>query len=421
MRYYRITIIRFINKYTKIMDWIESDSYLKGIINNKPKLHDPVRVASFDLDDTLIVRSKKTQKWKLVDSSIKQKIAELIENKYIIIVFTNQGGMSLNKKFDKPLWRKAMDDLVKILTSETDNDFYFAIYVAKKYDIYRKPNIGLWNLMKQDIKDEFNLDSVQISTKSFFCGDAAGRIYPSMFKKKLYPTSKGGDFSDTDRKFALNIGIKFLTPEEFYLDSKNSENLKTNYKLSGVNPTEIIDEIENTKLVNYKFKPRKKEMIVMIGQPGSGKSFFVKNYILPNGYVHINQDKCKTKAKCLSETENALSKGKSVVIDNTNPDVISRMTYTNLAKENNYDHVRAIIMETPDELAKHLNNVRHIYSSGTVPKVTDIAYNIYRKNFVLPQYEENFDKIETVTFYFDKSMLDDPKWKRSFMKFSEYK
>jgi bifunctional polynucleotide phosphatase/kinase len=38
---------------------------------------------------------------------------------------------------------------------------------------------------------------------SFFVGDAAGRQYPG----------RKSDFSSTDRKWALNIGIPFFTPE----------------------------------------------------------------------------------------------------------------------------------------------------------------------------------------------------------------
>lgn len=40
---------------------------------------------------------------------------------------------------------------------------------------------------------------------SFYCGDSAGR--------KVNPTSKKPDFSDTDLKFSLNIGFPFRTPE----------------------------------------------------------------------------------------------------------------------------------------------------------------------------------------------------------------
>lgn len=40
--------------------------------------------------------------------------------------------------------------------------------------------------------------------KSFYCGDAAGRLKTSSTPK---------DFSDSDLKFALNIGLPFLTPE----------------------------------------------------------------------------------------------------------------------------------------------------------------------------------------------------------------
>lgn len=44
--------------------------------------------------------------------------------------------------------------------------------------------------------------------ESMYVGDAAGR--PAEGKKKK-------DFSCSDRLFALNIGVKFLTPEEHFL------------------------------------------------------------------------------------------------------------------------------------------------------------------------------------------------------------
>lgn len=44
--------------------------------------------------------------------------------------------------------------------------------------------------------------------ESMYIGDAAGR--PAVGKKKK-------DFSFSDRLFALNIGVKFLTPEEHFL------------------------------------------------------------------------------------------------------------------------------------------------------------------------------------------------------------
>ena len=323
----------FIDCYYR-MDWTETNSYLKGIMNHYDELPDPTRIASFDLDDTLIHRPKSNSKnkesdtkWKLLDSNIKNKIADLVAKKYLIVIFTNQSGMGSGKNFDKPKWRIAMNDLAKILLSETSDKYYFAVYVAKKHDLYRKPNLGMWDQMKIDLRAEFKLgkkDKLRISKKSFFCGDAAGRKKSSIFKKKIYPSSTTGDFSDTDRKFALNIGIDFVTPEEFYLDDAP----KMDYELSGVDPSKYIDEINEINEINeidYQFKPRKKEMIIMIGPPGSGKSEFVKKYILPEGYIHVNQDTCKTRAKCIAQATDVLGKKKSVVIDNTNPDVLSRM------------------------------------------------------------------------------------------------
>lgn len=413
------------------MDWTETNNYLKGIVNNLSNLNDPVRVAAFDLDDTIIHKPRgksHNNKWQFFKNKeiITSKIKELVDDNYIIVIFTNQSGMNNGKNFNKCKWRQAMNDLMNFMMSSVKK-YYFAVYVAKSYDLYRKPNIGLWEQMKNDLAEEFNLKKVRISAKSFFCGDAAGRTAPSKYRKILYPKSLTGDFADTDRKFALNIGILFLTPEQFFEKDANEEE----YELSGIDPVELMNEAidnnndndndnnNNNNNNEYEFEPRNKEMIIMVGPPGSGKSEFVKKFILPHKYVHINQDTCRIKTKCLSLTETALKKKKSIVIDNTNSNVLSRMDYTSLAKNHGYKHIRAIVMNTDIAIAKHLNNVRHVYSAGKQSKINKIVYNIFKNNYVKPIKTEYFDKIETIDFVFDSEKLEDPKWKRIFLRYSE--
>jgi bifunctional polynucleotide phosphatase/kinase len=83
------------------MDWTENNHYMHGVLNRLPILYDPIRIAGFDLDDTIISKPKKGEKWKIIDKNIIPKIKELVNDNYIIVIFTNQGGMSLNKNFNK--------------------------------------------------------------------------------------------------------------------------------------------------------------------------------------------------------------------------------------------------------------------------------------------------------------------------------
>lgn len=71
---------------------------------------------------------------------------------------------------------------------------------ATESDQYRKPGVGMWKYLKDDIFQEYKIDMKE----SFYCGDAAGRPKTA---------SRSKDFSDSDIKFAHNIGLKFYTPE----------------------------------------------------------------------------------------------------------------------------------------------------------------------------------------------------------------
>jgi bifunctional polynucleotide phosphatase/kinase len=146
----------------------------------------------------------------------------------------------------------------------------------------------------------------------------------------------------------------------------------------------------------------------MVGMQASGKSSFVKKHLVPKGrfarcfllyvgYVRINRDTLKTQEKCVSEAKKSLSEGRSVVIDNTNPDVASRAKYINLAKQLNIP-CRCFVMTTPRKLAEHLNVFRELLSGGKAPRIPDIAYNVYQKKFKEPSESEGFTQIIKCNF-----------------------
>lgn len=69
---------------------------------------------------------------------------------------------------------------------------------ATMSDKYRKPATAAWDyFMKTHVTGKGKQLDMK---KSFYCGDAAGRPKED---------NKPKDFSDSDRKFAINVGIPF--------------------------------------------------------------------------------------------------------------------------------------------------------------------------------------------------------------------
>lgn len=98
-------------------------------------------------------------------------------------------------------------------------------------------------------------------------------------------------------------------------------------------------------------------MIIMVGSPGSGKSFFASNKLACHDRMKvINRDKLGTWQKCVSEAKNYLSSNCSVVIDNTNPDKESRKRFIDIAKSLKIP-CRVFLMDVSKEHAKHNNKV----------------------------------------------------------------
>ncbi|KAJ0249289.1 Polynucleotide 3'-phosphatase ZDP [Hirschfeldia incana] len=168
-------------------------------------LNDSEKIAAFDFDGCLAKTSVKVvgaDAWSLMYPSIPEKLQSLHSEGYKLVIFTNESNIDRwkNKR------QAAVDSKIGRLNSfikrvEVPIQVFIACGVATsggKDDLYRKPKPGMWQLMKKHFNSGIEIDM----DKSFYVGDAAGRK---------------GDHSDADIKFAQANGLKFYTPEEYFI------------------------------------------------------------------------------------------------------------------------------------------------------------------------------------------------------------
>jgi bifunctional polynucleotide phosphatase/kinase len=336
-------------------------------------------IAAFDLDHTII----KPKSGKVFPTSIDDwifaykmdKIVEYSNKGYKIVIFTNQkgsfegkGGMTFSQF--KTRWFTIFESL----------NVPAYIIVSTQDDFNRKPATRMWYFMKSILNGD-----VKINRKDcFYVGDAAGR--PK-------------DHNDCDIKFAINIGISFMTPEEFFEDSKEYPFEKLTKNLKGFNPKLYLENKEKEKEKNYaSWKELEKgfRAVIMIGSPASGKSS------LANKICQISKDKChilsmdieKTKKKMKDMIKSVLSTpNESLIIDATNGTIKARQEWIDIIKTINPEiHIVGVYVNVAKDLAFHLNKLRGIKSlSKEVPAV---AIHAYWKRFERPTMEtDKFDKI----------------------------
>lgn len=131
--------------------------------------------------------------------------------------------------------------------------------------------------------------------ESFFVGDAAGR--PDNWKSGYTK-----DFASTDRKFAINIGIKFYTPEEFFLGEAPAI-----FDLGPFDPKGLLEVssasnswLDSSKIVG------EKHLVIFVGPPAAGKTKFFKD--------HFESLDCRLVEDANYNFKDLLSKGKTIVV-----------------------------------------------------------------------------------------------------------
>ncbi|GAM17837.1 hypothetical protein SAMD00019534_010120 [Acytostelium subglobosum LB1] len=360
------------------------------------------KVAAFDMDDTMIHTksgakfAKDRRDWVWWDDSVPIEMKRLHDDGYQVIVITNQGGVGIKSKFDKGKFNSVsgkIQDLCKEIGIPC-----IAIMACDLNGEWRKPNKLMWEFLEEECN---NTGAPFDASQCFYVGDAAGR--PDNWKP-----GKKKDFANSDRAFAMTCGIAFQTPEEFFLGEQPFVD-----KSGAVSKFAVPQPPRSGEILEGggNITSPKQEMIVLCGWPASGKSTFSKTHLVPAGYGWVNRDTMGDPKKCLKAAIQFLSQGKSVVIDNTNPMPSGRKEYIDAAKAAGVP-VRCFHMQTPRELAEHLNYYRERMGQGK--HVPGIGYATFNKNFVEPKVSEGFTEVKKVNFILnlrpeDETMYNIPK------------
>ena len=235
----------------------------------------------------------------------------LIKKGYKLLLFTNQfsrGKKQVNNKVNR------------VVTFLRKLDLPMTAYITTKKDHNRKPEIGMW--------EYFTSHNMYVK-KAIFCGDALGRP---------------GDFSDSDKMFGVNSGMKVLTPEESF-------------------PGVVVQLDQHPK-----------RAVVFVGAPGVGKSTVYNKAF--SDFVHINQDKLGSRSKVLRTIKQ--NNGKNMVIDSTNASKRKRQEIYDLLPDD-YD-IQVLYFVNDGRRGNALRTGK--------ARVPDIVYHVYFKHLTPPEKTE---------------------------------
>ena len=318
----------------------------------RPIKGDGIKVIFADLDHTLItpkgkhVFPKTIDDWKWKDETIVPKLKDMYNNKgYEIVIVSNQ----------KKMTREEVNTKVQMIYDDLQLPFVFISGHSDLY--YRKPQLGLWEVLIEYIfKDINNIDY----PSSIFVGDSIADLY-----------------------FARNINIKFMHTELLFSGIPNKDFLKIEEKKHPL--TEWVSD--SVKNILPSFKKSSKRIVIMVGSPASGKSFYSHELETTYGYLRINKDDMKSDAVMMKAFDSGLKDGRNIVIDGTNPTKESRSKWITTAQKASYE-ITIVWMNFPMYVVEFLNNYRIAKNKNQNSHVPTVAMRVYYKKLEIPLQSE---------------------------------
>jgi DNA 3'-phosphatase len=323
----------------------------------RPTKGKEVKVIFADLDHTLItpkgkhVFPKTLDDWKWKNEAVVPKLKEMYNMGYEIIIITNQKKMPADDVRTK----------AKMIYDDLQIPFVFISGHSDLY--YRKPQLGLWEILIEYIFKEPEC----IDPASIFLGDSVADLY-----------------------FARNTNIKFIHTDMFFLGTPNKEFAKIEEK-----EHPLTKWMSKTVQSLPSFNPSVKHLVVMVGSPASGKSFYSRD-LEKKGFLRINKDEMKADKVQQKAFNTGLKEGQNIVIDNTNSTKESRAKWINEAKEASYN-ITIVWMNFPMHVVEFLDNYRVYINKNQDTHVPAVAMRVYYKKFEKPMQEECDNLIEINT------------------------
>ncbi len=149
---------------------------------------------------------------------------------------------------------------------------------------------------------------------------------------------------------------------------------------------DLPDDIKQKLCVGKNKIPDKKTLIICIGSMGSGKTYFIKEFMKDDGFTRVSQDE-QGKSGHLRLFKSSIFENRSIVIDRMNFDVKQRARYTGLAKENGYQIIY-LWFPTPPEICRTRMCIREDHPTIGQNDDHDKLLEWYDSVFVKPSPDE---------------------------------